>query len=394
MDRRHGTERALSELLERLARHYHCEVHLYAQRAEGIALTRERPAGAPESGAILWHKVPSVPGPHLLRFVCWIVLNSFRRAWDRHMRRLQFDLVLSPGINCLDADLVLVHALFHRLLELVREVPAQGSRLGFFRRLHRRVYYALLTRLERRVYTNPKVALAAVSRRTAALLSQYFRRQDVRIIPNAVDTSYFCPSARLALRPGSRQRCGFKEQDFVLLLIGNDWLVKGLETALRTISALKDLPFRILIVGDESPEPFRKLATKLGVLDRCCFELPREDVLDLYAAADVYVSPSLEDSFGLPVAEAMACGLPAITSSFAGVAELIESGVDGFVLRDPQDFRELAALLNQLFRSPDRVHRVGEAAARKAVEWTWDRNAAALWEFLNEVCAQKPRPPQ
>src|SRR6266481_5590221 len=106
VDRRHGTERALAELLERLARKEHCEIHLYAQRVEGLALTPASVPATQDSGAIIWHKVPSIPGPHLLQFVVWFFLNSFCRAWDRRVHGLRFDSVVSPGINCLDARVV------------------------------------------------------------------------------------------------------------------------------------------------------------------------------------------------------------------------------------------------------------------------------------------------
>src|SRR5690349_22603961 len=78
VDRRHGTERSLAELLERLAHDYHCEIHLYAQRIDDVVLD-EKPArsksdrasgpGTQERGAVLWHKVPSIQGPHLLQFL-------------------------------------------------------------------------------------------------------------------------------------------------------------------------------------------------------------------------------------------------------------------------------------------------------------------------------------
>src|SRR3989454_4965394 len=97
VDRRHGTERALAELLERLARDEHCEIHLYAQRVEDLALDSSSSVGPANSGRIVWHKVPSIPGPHLLKFLGWLFLNSLCRAWDRRVRGLHFDLVLSPG---------------------------------------------------------------------------------------------------------------------------------------------------------------------------------------------------------------------------------------------------------------------------------------------------------
>lgn len=387
VDRRHGTERAIAELLERLARVHHCEVHLYSQEIEDLSLQVSPSGSGAQSMAIVWHKVPLVPGPQLVQFTFWLLLNSLWRAWDRHVHHLRFDLILSPGINCFDANIILIHALFHRLCEVANDPRLTVPRLGFFRRVHRRLYYTFLTRLERHIYGNPKVTLAAVSHRTAALLGNYFQRQDVAVIPNAVDTTQFSPSARLALRAEARRRRDLLDEDLVLLLIGNDWSVKGLETILRAISLLLALPLRVLIAGSDSVDVFQRLAKELGILDRCHFESLRLDVLDFYAAADLYVSPSLEDSFGLPVAEAMACGLPAISSPFAGVSELIQDGVDGFLLRDPRDPQELASLLEELFHHQEQRERIAQAAAQKSSGWTWDRNAAAVWELLKQAAS-------
>src|SRR5260370_24800498 len=128
VDRRHGTERALAEVLERLARKNLCEIHLYSQRVESLALAPPGVARSQDSGAIIWHKVPAIPGPHLLQFIAWLFLNSFRRACDRWIRGLRFDLVLSPGITCLNATVAIVPALFHRLPELPRVHPSNSHR--------------------------------------------------------------------------------------------------------------------------------------------------------------------------------------------------------------------------------------------------------------------------
>ena len=387
VDRRHGTERALAELLERLAGDEQSEIHLYAQRVEDLSF--ERPAAAHGIGTIVWHKVPAVPGPQLLQFLSWLLLNSFCRAWDRWVHGVRCDLVLSPGINCLDADVILVHALFHRLQELARAEELESAAPGTLRRLHRRAYYALLSALESRIYANAKVSLAAVSPRTAVLLHEYFHRQDVRVIPNGVDTAQFSPAARVARRGQARAFRQFRESDFILLLVGNDWNNKGLPSILEALPRALDLPAKLLIVGSDASTSSREMARRLGVFDRCFWEPARADILEAYAAADVYVSPSREDSFGMPVAEAMACGLPVITSVLAGVSALLHDGADSFILRDPRDVESLARLIRMLFEQPELRTRIGQAATNTALEWTWDRNAAAVWEFLKEANAKK-----
>jgi glycosyltransferase involved in cell wall biosynthesis len=389
VDRRHGTERAVAELLERLARDYGCEIHLYAQRVEDLSLSRHEAAPSASSGAIFWHKVPSIPGPHLAQFLAWVFFNGFLRKWHTSFRGASYDLVLSPGINCLHPDVVIVHALFYRLRELAREEKEDSSaQAGFFRRIHRKVYYALLTALERRIYKDPKVTLAAVSKRTAGLLKQHFRREDVSVIPNGVDPKHFSVAARLARRPEARRRRGFRDEDFVLLLIGNDWRNKGLTTVLEAMAALPGLPIRLLVVGNDTAETFHAHAAQLGLQDRCSWELSSPDVLEFYSAADVYISPSREDSFGLPVAEAMACGLPVGTSVCAGVADLIRDGADGFVLREPRDAQALSRLIERLRADPDLRRKIGEAAAGAILEWDWSRNVGAIWEALQKAKAR------
>ena len=393
VDRRHGTERALAELLERLARDYGCEIHLYAQRVEDLQVSDPRPgqpARPPELGAIFWHRVPSIPGPHVAQFLAWTFLNGFLRRWHTTFGGVSYDLVVSPGINCLHPDVVIVHALFHRLKELAREEQQdRAARAGFFRRVHRRVYYGLLTAWERRIYSDPRVTLAAVSKRTASLLKEYFHREDVCVIPNGVDTTHFSAAARLARRSEARQRRGYGDKDFVLLLIGNDWTNKGLPTVLGAMAALPGPPVRLLVIGNDNAEPFHARAIQLGVQDRCRWERSSPDVLDFYAAGDLYLSPSREDSFGLPVAEAMACGLPAITSVCAGVSDYIHDGIDGFVLREPRDVQTLRQLIERLQADSDLRRTLGEAAARRVIDWNWDRHAATAWEFLKGAAAKR-----
>lgn len=379
VDRRHGTERALAELLERLAGDYDCEIHLYSQRVEDLKLENSKLTSSPRHGAIFWRKVPSISGPYLFQFCGWLVLNKIWRLWDRWARRVRCDLLFSPGINCFDADVILVHAIFHRLAEMAE--LSQGSGL---RGLHRKAYYRLLCFLERKIYGDGRVVLAAVSKHSASQLRQYFSRDGVPIVPNGVDTKVFSAVARDARRNAIRQRWNISPNERVLLLVGNDWKTKGLPVLLQAVAECHDLPLRLLVVGKEDPAGWAGLISRLNLAERVSFFAPVADVLDFYAAADVYVAPSLEDSFNLPALEAMACGVAAIISSSAGVSEWIQSGVDGLVLKDPRDAGELASALRNLLLDPESMQRMGMNAAHTAATLTWDRHAEAVHGiFLN-----------
>jgi hypothetical protein len=121
LDRLHGTELCIIEQIERLASQHKWEIHVYAQRVEGVKGLRVASESAQASpGSIFWHKVPAVPGPHLTNYVWWFFVNTWQRSRDRNSGRVRPDLVYSPGINCLDADVIVVHIVFHAFLQRVR----------------------------------------------------------------------------------------------------------------------------------------------------------------------------------------------------------------------------------------------------------------------------------
>jgi len=392
LDRRHGTELCIIEQIERLASEQGWEIHLYSQRVEdvkGLSAHSAKDSG----GRILWHRVSDIPGPHLFKYLWWLLANHLRRRRDFRNPDLRPDVTYSPGINCFDADAIVVHIVFHEFYQRVRP-ELRLNRLplpAWPRTIHRMLYYRLTMALERRIYRNPRVHLAAVSRMVAEQLRIHFDRADVAIIPNAVDTTArFNKAARLSCRSSARNSFGFSDSEFVLLLIGNDWKTKGLDQLLGAIQLNQDLPLRLLVLGRDNPALYNPLLRKTGTLDRVRFLPPSSDVLSVYACADAYVGPSLEDAFGLPILEAMACGLPVIASARAGASEIIEDGRTGLLLRQPENPGELATLLRQLFQDKSLQQKLGELAARTAANLTWDKNAAQTASFL-AAASQNPR---
>jgi UDP-glucose:(heptosyl)LPS alpha-1,3-glucosyltransferase len=214
-------------------------------------------------------------------------------------------------------------------------------------------------------------------------LKSHFQRDDVTVIPNAVDTVRFTPGRRIAKRNESRRSLSYSENDFVSLLIGNDWKKKGLDTLLKALASLADIPLRVLVVGMDDPNLYHPLLDQLALHDRVHFEKPSGDVLSFYAAADLYVGPSLEDAFNLPMLEAMACGLPVIASVQAGASENVRDFETGLLLRDPRNTLQLVQLIRRLFDDVELRGRIGEAGSRYVRDnCNWDQNVARTKEFL------------
>jgi glycosyltransferase involved in cell wall biosynthesis len=404
LDRSHGTERCIVEQLERFAAEPGAEIHIYAQRVHDLrGLTRYKYSAATKSAdhhaetkaqRLLWHKVPSIPGPHLLQYIFWFFANRICRWWDAVFRHARYDLLYSPGINALDADAISVHIVFH---EFYRQVLPQlifwSTPLTAWPRLaHRRAYYRLITALENRIYRRRTVSLAAISASAATLLEKYFYPAATCVIRYGVDVEAFSVSRRLAERATARKNFNVSAEDFALLLIGNDWRTKGLTALLQSLALIRELRWKLLVVGRDVRDPYDKMIRDYKIANRVIFLPPSPNVMQFYAAADTYVGPSLEDAYGLPIIEAMACGLPVVASSRAGAHEIITDGSDGIVLRDPQNAEELAAALRSLLTNPGLCRQLGEHATLTAQNHTWDRNAQRTWEWLNEVARNKKTP--
>src|SRR5579864_5817787 len=287
IDKRHGTERRIAEWITRLPQEY--EIHIYSQRVEDIDLTRMR-----------WHRIPRIPGPHLLNFLWWLAANHIWRWWDTHLRGLCHDLVYTAGTNCWDADLISVHIVF---AEFVRQAAAElrlrGNPVRFWPRLiHRRLYYRVVMFLERRMYSNARAGLILIARKTAEDLKRHYGiDRALPIVYIGLDHEIFSRELRLRNRQESRRQLGVEENAFVLLLVGNDWKKKGLVTLIEALALLKNPPLYLVVAGKDDAAPYQARMRELGVEGRVIFCPPRSDVQWYYAAADAYVGPSLEDTF-------------------------------------------------------------------------------------------------
>jgi UDP-glucose:(heptosyl)LPS alpha-1,3-glucosyltransferase len=152
---------------------------------------------------------------------------------------------------------------------------------------------------------------------------------------------------------------------------------------------LRNLPLQLLIVTRKDQASIRALAEAKNLSDRVHLLAFRRDVELYFAAADAYVGPSLEDSFAMPVAESMACGLPVITSAAAGVSEIISNGVDGLILEDPADATTLASMIRSLYENAALRSKLGDTAAVTARRYSWKHSSDEIAAILGEALQGK-----
>jgi UDP-glucose:(heptosyl)LPS alpha-1,3-glucosyltransferase len=269
----------------------------------------------------------------------------FLHSLHQHLNQTTYDIVhaMLPVHSC---DVYHPHAgIAADAAEAVGRPLAQrvANRLNRRRQMFGRVERSLLTG------DRPPIVLC---------LSQYVkgfvrRRYDLpeselATLFNATDLVRFDPALRLQTRAEMRNLYGIGPDKVVALSIAQDFARKGLAEAIAGLAALNDPRMVLLVVGKQEPGRYRELARRAGISERVVFAGPTTDPYAFYKAADFFLLPTRHDPCSLVVLEALAMGVPVISTVFNGACEIMQDGVHGFVLPDPSDVQRLAEAMRQM----------------------------------------------
>ncbi len=190
----------------------------------------------------------------------------------------------------------------------------------------------------------------------------------LHVIYNGVDLAAYAP-APLDKKAEIRSHQGFPADSPILLYVGSGFERKGVGNLLRAFARVRAGVQLVIVGADRHVARYQTLAARLGVADRVRFTGAVQDVKPWYAAADAFVLPTLYDPMPNAALEALACGLPLLTTPSCGAAELVREGVNGFV-RDAADVDGLAAAMTLLASQARPGTQPGDmgAAARVSVE--------------------------
>jgi UDP-glucose:(heptosyl)LPS alpha-1,3-glucosyltransferase len=219
-------------------------------------------------------------------------------------------------------------------------------------------------------------------------LEKHYKLGDrVRVVHHGTDIEVFHPRNREMWRDAVRAQLALQPKDCVGLYVGD--LQKAMPAAIRGLA--KAPGAHLVAVSRTDPAPYAALAASEGVADRVQFVPAASEIAKYYAAADFFVFPTYYDTFGMVVTEAMASGLPVITSRAAGAAELIVHRQSGWLTDEPWNPEQIAEGIRVLASDAGLRERTG-AAARSAVEsYTWDRTAEETLAVYREVLAEGVR---
>ena len=312
---------------------------------------------------LVYHRVPmlhlSSPLKNLsFAFFCSKMLSQMRFTVIHSMERILHQDIfrVSDGINP-----VQLKQKYSNLL--LRKFKAAGPRRLALSYLENRIFLKGGCRF---VMTNSALVKKQII--------EYYRVNEERIVViyNGVDTSRFNSGKRDGLRKAAREQFGIEQDEIVLLFIGNNFRLKGLMSILKAITLLKSKRFKLVVVGGDRERRYQRWAARNRIDNRVYFMGLRKDMERYYAMSDIFVLPTLYDPFAKVCLEAMACGLPVITTQYNGASELIRQGEHGYILKTGEA-EEVADKIIALESASERT-RIGKNAAGKAGSFTLEKH--------------------
>jgi UDP-glucose:(heptosyl)LPS alpha-1,3-glucosyltransferase len=363
-----GSERYLHSLASHMAHTGH-EVHIYASQ---------------------WAGGPQMEGLRVHRVRCWTV-NSF-------VRDLSFAVFSWLALRRSRHDIVQTHA-----KTFVQDIyrGGDGCHIEWLRQRWRRcgplVRLSILGNphnwlnlwLERRILRGHHyVRILAISDMVKRDMVRNYgvSPDDVDVVYNGVDTKLFSPANREGPGGEVRRRHEIAEGERVALFVGSGFERKGVRPLLEAVRRVRG-PLVMLIVGRGKPVALSDMPKDKRII--FCGAQP--DVVGYYAAADVFVFPTMYEPFGNVHLEALASGIPVVTTRLAGGAELIEQGRNGFVVDVPEDAEAIARAIETLTESTHRGE-IRSRARATAERFSFDRHIeSAMAVYERVICERKLR---
>lgn len=349
--RRGGVERVMLEAANFLQNRGH-ETHVFANDWDEQAL----------DAAVARHQIAlSAQSPS--QTVTQFIANS-----QRALNEMQPppDAIGSFGVMAPPNGVVWMQSVHRAWLEISRAERNWKGRL----KQSLNPFHGLILKLERQHLEERRyVHVVALTTQVKSDIMRFYGvpDSDITVVNNGYAPSEFNIERRVRERETMRQKLGFKPDDKVVVFVANELERKGFFPLLEATAALNDANVHLLAVGRLNPASCAAASARLQLTDRVHFTGPSSDVASFYAASDVFALPTQYEAWGLVIVEAMACGLPVLTSRLAGAAIAVREGENGCLLDQPRDVEEIA---DKLKRSLD-ASWSPENVAHSVIEYSW-----------------------
>jgi UDP-glucose:(heptosyl)LPS alpha-1,3-glucosyltransferase len=349
-----GIERVIYECAKYLARRGH-DVTVFANRYE-------------PSGAAINYRHVAMP-----RTLKALQLRAFQQACKRAMLESRFDAHSSFGCVCPEGGVYWAGTVHAAWLHKAKALRSPWSVARLKQRLN--PSHPILLNLEKQHFSRGGYRrIIALTEEVKADLHHHYcvPVEDVDVVPGGYTPQEFNPGRTSEMRARMRRQLNFAPHEKVVVFVANELGRKGYPALLRALESMGDPRLRLLVVGRAAPGPHR-LVTYVG---------STADVAQYYAAADVFALPTLYEAWGLVIIEAMAAGLPVLTSRLAGAAIAVHEGKTGHLLDNPTDEVEIVRKLRPLIEGR---HSRPEEISASVAPYAWERILVKYEQVLSDA---------
>jgi UDP-glucose:(heptosyl)LPS alpha-1,3-glucosyltransferase len=314
--------------------------------------------------------------------------QRFLDSLEEHLRQTRYDVVhaMLPVRAC---DVYQPHAglaaetVRRGHLKFANPMRRGLDRLGTALNAKRQFTLAV----EKRLMESPRpptvICVSEMERRTALACYPKAGKKILALL-NAIDTRHFEAHRDEGAGQAIRRKFGLDDSDIVALMVATDFVRKGLRPAIAALAKVKDRRLKLLVVGRPAAGAFAALARKLGVEKRVIFAGGADDPYPFYRAADFFLLPTRHEPCGLVILEALAMGLPVITTALAGASELMDSNRHGAIVQGPGDVDALAEAMAKLL-DPARRRAAGEACLQLRSKISFEAYIDRLLEIYQQA---------
>lgn len=329
----------------------------------------------------------------------WARIWSFAARSEAMLRAESYDCTIG-FINTWHQDILIPQGGVHAgsLQANSRRFPAGWRRWAYLAAKRVNPKHWLYRGIEARQYDPARrTRVVAVSQMVRGHLERFHGvpRERIRVIPNAIDADRLAVADPIAARRAFRAEHGLAESDLAALFVGHNFRLKGLPALLKALALRRHRdaaarPIHLLVCGGGKIAPARREVERLGLAETVHLIGFVADVRAAYHAADFCVLPTYYDPCSLVVFEALACGLPVITTACNGAGELMTPGREGFVVESPDVTPELANVLDRL--TDDHARReMSTCASALGRAQSFENHVGALLELIAELAEEKRR---
>lgn len=333
-----GAERYVALLAENLALRGH-EIDIFARTWQTRPASEAGAAAGKPHSRITFRRVPVLAGPSFLQIL------SFAVNVRKLLRKGQYDIIHSFE-RTLYQDIYRAGDGCHRQwLAQRRTIDPPGK--GILHRVN--PLHITLLWIEKQIFAkgNYRAIVANSQRGKKEIMDLYgVPEERISVIYTPVDSGRFFSDRKEEMREKLCRRHQINPDCSLLLFVGSGFKRKGVPAVLKALPLLAS-PAHLIVVGKERLSPYQRLAGQLGVDSAVTFTGPISDVAPYYMGADLFVFPTIYEPFSNVCIEAMAAGLPVVTSRMNGASEVILEGENGFMIEDPLDSSEIAAKIDR-----------------------------------------------